>query len=178
MNLPDDCELTYVVPAEAWYRDVVVRDQPSVSIVAAARGGGCAWEFDVEEHDLNGPSLRLRMFDDSWDAFDQVPEFFAALREQYPRTLTGLRQLLDGIGARDATERVNPHAGRHGEVTQDTVADAIARWQAAPTRENRLALIGMLSAVEDERGEAAGQVEEPRRQVARVKQRQWSIEIS
>lgn len=30
MNLPEDCELTYVVPAEAWYRDVVVRDQRCV----------------------------------------------------------------------------------------------------------------------------------------------------
>jgi hypothetical protein len=105
VNLPDNCELVYIVPAEAWYSDVIREHRPIVSVVAAARGGGAAWEFDVEQHELDGPTLRLRMFHGSWDAFEQIPEFFAALHEESPRTLVDLRAMLDRIGARDATAR-------------------------------------------------------------------------
>lgn len=117
MKLSNDCTLAYAVPAEAWYRDVVRHDQPSVSIMATALGGGVEWEFDVEEHDLGRPTLRLLMFGDSWDAFVQIPEFFAALRERSPRTVTALRELLDELGARDETKRQVPMERRNRGVT-------------------------------------------------------------
>ncbi len=113
MNLPDGCELVYIVPGEAWYRNSVKDELPSVQVVAHYRYGGCDWEFDVQEGYLysdGGPSLLLRMFDDAWGAFDQIPEFFTALQTQQPHTLTELRRLLDSIGARDVTQRERTHA--------------------------------------------------------------------
>lgn len=107
MNIPQDCDLTYIVGYEAWYADAnrAHESNPYLNIQAAAREGGVAWEFKAAEYDLDGPTLQLAMFGDSFDAFAEMPEFFAALAEQKPRTLVELRKLLDGIGARDATER-------------------------------------------------------------------------
>jgi hypothetical protein len=105
VNLPDDCELTYAVYSEAWYAKALTACTPSITIMASHRGGGAAWEFDVEEHDLGKPALRLRMFSDSWDAFAQIPAFFTALCVDGPCTLVDLREILARLGARDTTQR-------------------------------------------------------------------------
>ncbi|MGS2645902.1 hypothetical protein [Streptosporangium sp. G12] len=111
MDLPNDCYLTYVISHEAWYAKVPgVIDVPRLSIVASSRGGGCAWEFIAEEADLGPqrPSIRLRIFNDSFAAFEQIPEFFKAISEAKPTTLAGLVEILTGLGAVDDTERVEP----------------------------------------------------------------------
>lgn len=107
MNLPDDCYLDYVIPKQAWYREVVVRDKPEISIRASSRGGGCAWEFAVVEHENIG--VQLRIFDDAWAALNDVPEFFAALAAAgQGTTLDDVRDILHEMGAVDGTERSRP----------------------------------------------------------------------
>lgn len=98
----------YIVNGEAWYTQAVPPNvqMSGVTIQRAHRDGGVAWEFRIEEHDLGGPTLQIHMFADSWQAFADVPELFAALREQQPRTLTALRSVLAGLGFYDLTERV------------------------------------------------------------------------
>lgn len=106
MNLPEGSHFAYIIPHEAYYRDVVANSQPSIYIMAAANEGGVMWEFDVEEHRFGGKTvLFLRMFDESWVAFIQIPEFFTMLREQRPTSLVKLRVLLNELGAKDNTQR-------------------------------------------------------------------------
>lgn len=107
-RLPDDCYLAYVVSHEAWYAEVVKGRR--VSICAESRGGGVAWELTAEEIDLGGkPAVRLKIFSDAFDAFVQVPELFKAIAERgrFER-LEDLVAVLDGLGARDITERTEP----------------------------------------------------------------------
>lgn len=49
---------------------------------------------------------------------------------------------------------MNPH-GQRGDVAPETVDAAMERWQNNRTRANRLALIGLLQAVEDDRAEVS-----------------------
>lgn len=108
MKLSDDCRLTYVITHEAWYGQIpTVISGPQINVVASAEGGGCEWEFLIEERDLgrSGKPIRLGVFDDAFAAFEQIPEFFTALGEQKPSTLAEVVKILDGIGAVDVTER-------------------------------------------------------------------------
>jgi hypothetical protein len=112
MNLPDDCRLTYIITHETWYWPITPRRQRrGIGIHATSSGGGVAWEFYVEERDLGHriPALELRMFDDAWMAFDQIPEFFAGLREVAEGgRLSDVREFLDRLGAVDETARTSP----------------------------------------------------------------------
>lgn len=114
MQLPDDTHLAYVVTHEAWYSKVpgAIGGEPSVGISASAAGGGVAWEFAVEAVDLGSPSLRLKMFWDSFDAFAQIPDFFAGLRQIGNGTLADVRALLDRLGAVDETQRQSPYGDK------------------------------------------------------------------
>ena len=101
MNLTDGATLTYTVSHEAWYSRVVERPEIVVS--------GPGWEFVVTEHDHGDRNpIRVGVFEDAFAAFAQIPEFFAALAEQQPGTLTGVRAILDEMGATDETPRVSP----------------------------------------------------------------------
>lgn len=98
-------ELTYSIGTDTWYWEALAEEHPMIWIAAPG------WEFEVQEHDLNGElTLRLLMFDEDFAAFTQIPELFTALSAQRPSTLAELRVLLDGIGARDVTPRQSPHA--------------------------------------------------------------------
>lgn len=113
MQLPEDCRLAYVVGAEAWYARSDPSSRPYVSVMAAADGGGAAWEFQVEERDDVRPgTVQVQAFDDAFDAFVQVPEFFAALAEQQPSSLAAVVAILNELGARDDTQRANPYASK------------------------------------------------------------------
>lgn len=107
MRLPKDCTLTYIVGYEAWYADAnrLTCPNPYLGIHASADDGGVVWEFEVEEKDLDGPTVRLKMFNDSFAAFEQVPEFFTMLTLQRPSTLADVRSILHYLGAEDRTER-------------------------------------------------------------------------
>lgn len=121
MNLPEGTHLAYDVRHEAWYwiTTNTIREaagqRHGIVVMASANGagGGVAWEFSIEDHaDLQPPhpTLRLLMFDDSWAAFTQMPEFFGGLTELGPNVpLTQVRELLDQLGAIDETARTSPY---------------------------------------------------------------------
>lgn len=129
MNIPEDCHLAYVVSHEAWYWNAAkgTDSKPHLNVQASAKGtgGGVAWEFDVSEHFLGGEyCTRIEMFDDSYAAFADIPEFFALMREHQPGMLREVRGILDGLGAVDETERNDPYAGRQKVVAGRVVTDS------------------------------------------------------
>lgn len=161
MNIPDDCHLAYVVSHEAWYWEASRgNDNPHVSVSASAKGngGGVAWEFQIEEMELGGKQVtRAKIFDDAYEAFTQVPELFAALADGGGSTLTGVRDLLDMLGAVDETERVSPYAERtrpprsaHDETVRAALQIAIAE---APTDSMAERFSNALAAMEREAGQ-------------------------
>jgi hypothetical protein len=104
MQLPENCQLAYVVAHEAWDgRTPGFGDHPTVRVAAAA------WEFTVEEVDYGHRTIRVGIFDYAFDAFRQIPEFFAALAEKRVTTLPEVVAILAGMGAVDQTERVRSH---------------------------------------------------------------------
>lgn len=119
-NLPPGCSLAYVVFAEAWYyqhHNELRRERDYIGVMASAdpNGSSCAWEFEVEDRsDLRPGTIRLHMFDDSFAALDQIPAFFAALADRQPGSLAEVREILDEMGARDETARVNPYVSVRG----------------------------------------------------------------
>ena len=107
MNVDPDFRNTYDVWSELWCVDTLdSEERRRVGIHRSHRDGGVAWEFHLIEREVGGrPTLQLRMFDDSWDAFADAPELFEALRMETPHTLTRLRALLDRLGFEDITKR-------------------------------------------------------------------------
>lgn len=110
MKLPRDAHLAYVMSHEAWYADANSIDHPQMSIECAAKGGGVHWEFTAEQFELGGRQVvRVKMFFDSFAAYRQIPEFFAALAEQgEDASLASVREALDSLGAIDETAREMP----------------------------------------------------------------------
>lgn len=125
MQLPEGTRLAYVVTHEAWY----YRDgKPSVTVMAAAGGGGVAWEFAVEEFRFRGePATQVQVFEDAYAAFAQLPEFFGALAAGEGTTLADVIKLLDLLGAVDKTERRGPgrQPGRPAGPHDETVREAL-----------------------------------------------------
>jgi hypothetical protein len=123
-KLPEDCHLAYIVSHEAWYANAMPERHPEINVVAAADGGGCAWEFMVEEVDLGsgGTPIRVKVFDDAFAAFEEMPEFFASLAAEKTGTLDGVRSILDRMGAVDETDRT-----RHGELPAKATARRIRK---------------------------------------------------
>jgi len=108
MQLPEDCHLAYIVSHEAWYAKAMPDRQPEMSVMAAADGGGCAWEFTVTEADFENRGqhpISVHVFDDAFAVFAQIPEFFATLAAEEVTTLGGVRTLLANLGAADETDR-------------------------------------------------------------------------
>jgi hypothetical protein len=112
MNLSPDCTLGYIVGHEAWYW---MPDRGRKRYIRVGSDhDGCDWEFMIEEYVFSSreSALRVCLFGDSWQAFEQVPELFAALAADRPRDFDELRTVLDRIGAKDITER-DRHAAGH-----------------------------------------------------------------
>ena len=109
--LPGDTHLAYCDRREAWYARPGERPEINISASAKGSGGGVAWEFGVAEYELGAgrPSIRLRMFDDAFAAFGQIPGFFAALTEREVASLDDVIELLRDMGAADETARENPY---------------------------------------------------------------------
>jgi len=135
VNIPKDCRLAYVVSHEAWYWDVSRSpgDKPHLNVQAAAYEGGVAWEFEVSEYHLGGkPCTHIEMFDDAYEAFAQIPEFFVLMREHQPGTLREVRGILDGLGAEDVTKRT-----RHGDSGPKVVRGQVVTDKALVSGEQR-----------------------------------------
>lgn len=111
MELPDDTHLAYTVAHEAWYWRGDENDYVMIAASAKGSGGGVAWEFQVEEMELGGKQvIRVKVFDDAFAAFADVPGLFAALADGRAGTLVTVREVLDDLGAVDETERKSPYA--------------------------------------------------------------------
>lgn len=125
-QLPEDTHLAYVISHEAWYANSIPDRNPEINVMASAEGGGVAWEFTVEEVDLgsSGPAIRVKVFEDAFAAFTQLPEFFALLAAEKTDTLDGVRGILDRLGAVDETERAN---NKYGEIPAKATANRIRR---------------------------------------------------
>ncbi|MEV2239564.1 hypothetical protein [Micromonospora sp. NPDC049891] len=104
---------TYIVAEEAywWHARRKADPRPTLMVAKAADGGGVAWEFAVVHKQftvVDEATIQVRVFNDGFAAFTEMPPFFAALAEQKPATLDGVRAILDGLGVVDATERTDP----------------------------------------------------------------------
>ena len=129
MKLPEDTHLAYTVAHEAWYWRGGENHFVMVAASAKGSGGGVAWEFQIEEMELGGNLVtRVKVFDDAFAAFAQIPELFAALADGLAGTLVSVREVLDGLGAVDETERKSPHAEKiqaERDFRDSTVREAL-----------------------------------------------------
>ena len=126
--LPEDTHLAYTVTHEAWYARSLPDDRREINIAASAGPGvGVAWDFTVEEVNLgsHGPAIRVKIFDDAFAAFTQIPEFFAALASEGVADLRDVCAVLDGMGAVDETERRGPHGVTRPVATAERIRRAI-----------------------------------------------------
>jgi hypothetical protein len=119
VNLDPDCKLAYTIIDETYYRDAMKhQERPLLWVSSSCEDTSIDWQFNVEEYTFDwGRSLQLTMHPSACKAIVQVPELFAALAEQEPKTLSEMVAILDRLGAVDVTERDEPvkgsrHAGR------------------------------------------------------------------
>jgi hypothetical protein len=132
MKLPEGTHFAYTVTSEAWW--FRGGEAPNVMVAASAKGqgGGVAWEFSIDEIELGGkPVTQVKVFDDAYAAFTQIPEFFAALADEAPATVAAVVALLDQLGAIDETDRVGPRdamaksRGPHDETVREALRLAV-----------------------------------------------------
>jgi hypothetical protein len=146
MNLPEGTSLTYIVWHEAWYADAsrTPGEHPHLMVSAAADEGGVAWEFQVDGYDLSGsPVTRVKMFEDAYAAFADMPEFFAALAEHRPVTLDEVQDILISLGATDTTPRVSPYPPRETTL-RDRIIDRLGTLRRATPGEVADAVLSVL----------------------------------
>jgi hypothetical protein len=131
MQLAEGGHLAYIVMHEAWYASSPgIVDHPEISVSASftGNGGGSAWSFGIEEVELGlriGPAIRVKVFDDAFPAFVQIPEFFAALASGQVTMLRDVRSVLDRMGAVDETERRGPDGSAPTVATARRIGKAI-----------------------------------------------------
>lgn len=106
---PNGYRLAYVVTHEAWYSQPPLTRPPGDRNVLAVSmdnlGGGCAWEFSID--DEVGGGLRVKVYDDGWKAFVDVPEFFTAVAALgRGALLSEVIEILDSLGFTDTTKRL------------------------------------------------------------------------
>lgn len=112
-----ESRLSYVISHEAHYKSVVKGREINVQREALTEDGhhdGVHWEFGFEWHDFGsrGDAVQVKLFDDAWVAFSEIPEFFQALARRC--TSEGMASmppaavaaLLDEHGFTDITPRV------------------------------------------------------------------------
>ncbi|WP_328344728.1 hypothetical protein [Micromonospora sp. NBC_00421] len=114
LNAGPGYTFTYTVAHEAWWWPARRKADPlpTLMVAKAADGGGCAWEFAVVHKQFTAvdqAAIQVRVFNDGFAAYTEMAPFFAALADQQPTTLDGVRAILDGLGVVDATERTNPN---------------------------------------------------------------------
>lgn len=144
MTSKDDSDLfrAYVVSDEAWYaQHLLPGDQGEIMVQMASTGGGAKWEFGIRR--VDGVGFRLEMFADSWVAFTDVPDLFAALaalNEEKPSEQQ-IRKVLDDHGFQDHTERGAPPGTTPPQrlltVTRKQERELVAAAQAAENATRR-----------------------------------------
>lgn len=106
--------LSYFLSHETWLHRLPNRpaspiDPTEPTLYLSYRyADGDAWSARFTEYRLSdGPAVAVEMFDDSFRAFTQMPELFTALADGVS-TLDEVRVVLDGLDAKDTTDRVAP----------------------------------------------------------------------
>lgn len=61
--------------------------QDDLLIGLYTKTGGCRYEFQVAEHHLSRATIAVRVFNDSFAVFDELPSFFVFLTTRRPTTL-------------------------------------------------------------------------------------------
>jgi hypothetical protein len=115
-----ESRLSYVISHEAHYKSVIKGREINVQREALTENGhhdGVHWEFHFQWHDFgdHGDAVQVKLFDDAWQAFTEVPELFAALSARHtgPEGTVSMppaavAALLDEHGFTDITERERP----------------------------------------------------------------------
>lgn len=101
-----DCFLVYLYPPWRVHQTAALSVRHAELWVSATdRNGGCVWEFIVAEHVFHTgeASTHVEIMNDAYQAFAQIPEFFAALAAEHPTTLPPVAQILARLGAVDLT---------------------------------------------------------------------------
>lgn len=106
---PEGYRLAYVLTGEAWYSQPPLTRPPGdrnvLMISMDSLGGGGRWEFAID--DEAGGGLRVKVYDDAWQAFADVPEFFTALADLGRGALLDeVVEILDRLGFADTTKRL------------------------------------------------------------------------
>lgn len=106
----------YVLVHEAWYADPARVQRPTLTVAVHDQDGDENFTFEFQEYAPGAlapdSALKLRVFDDAFAAFAELPEFLAALSDERPNTVAQLVAILDRLGARDMTARVRPGDAR------------------------------------------------------------------
>jgi hypothetical protein len=114
MHLDADCYLTFNVNHQEHYYETLkaagAASGRSVNVHSTSHGGGVAWEFAIEEVEIEKGRMctRARIFDGAYPAFTQVPELFRVLARQRPHRIEDVVAILLGVGAMDTTTRTDP----------------------------------------------------------------------
>lgn len=135
VDLPEGATLTYFLSHETWLHRLPNRpasptDPAEPTLFLTYRyADGDAWSARFTEYPLSsGPAVALELFDDSFRAFTQTPELFAALAAGVS-TLDEVRAILDGAGAKDTTDRQAPKhiCDQLRELADDLEAGVVSR---------------------------------------------------
>lgn len=71
-----------MIAARQWVRPNDPDELDEITLSLGAKEGGCYWEFSINLERLSGrPTMNLKMWDDSWEAFREAPEVFEILRK-------------------------------------------------------------------------------------------------
>jgi len=131
MNLPEGTHLAWTDFRRTWYAS----RNPVREISISTRD----WSFQIAEVNLggHGTALQLRIFEDAFAAFTQIPEFFRELALVPCLTLDGAAFLLSELGAVDETPEDAPY---RADADPAEKAAAVIRDHPAGTRDYREAL--------------------------------------
>jgi hypothetical protein len=83
------------------------RNEHEFGVSSSYDDGGCDWEFVVAEvPSANGGviGIQVRVFDDAWVAYSEIPEFFSGLADLgHHATLDDVKALCARLGYHDRT---------------------------------------------------------------------------
>jgi hypothetical protein len=118
-----DRAMAYVASHEAWYWDACFEGNVVAEIYVqnvsvdedgvVDRGGGCHWEFAIRWHDHgeHGTPPQVEIFNDAWQAFHEIPEFFGKLATLADKaTVHVVIDMLVDLGWTDLTTRSDRRA--------------------------------------------------------------------
>lgn len=74
-----------------------------------ADGNGCLYEFKIEQHAFEKPTIRVCVFRDAFQAFQDFDWFFLWLRDYKPRDLDTVEAMLKDMGVVNGIQKERTH---------------------------------------------------------------------